>query len=39
MSEEELRIKLHHVITNNKYKEREGEELFNELSDECWSTC
>ena len=39
MSEEELRDKLFYVITNiNKYEEREGEELLNELSDEWLST-
>ena len=38
MSEEELRHKLKDVITNNKYEEREREELLNELSDEWLST-
>ena len=42
MSEEELKNKLYDVITNinNKYeeREREREELFNELSDEWLST-
>ena len=40
MSKEELRNKLRDVITNYKYKEREreGEELLNELSDEWLST-
>ena len=35
---EEMREKLLDVITNNKYKESEREELFNELSDEWLST-
>ena len=40
MSEKELRDKLFDVIYNFKYeyKEREREELFNELSDEWLST-
>ena len=37
MSEKELRDKLRDVIYN-KYKEREREELLNELSDEWLST-
>ena len=38
MSEEELRDKLYDVIRNEKYEEREREELLNELSDEWLST-